>query len=91
MKVYSNTGNVMNGYGTSDWVLQKAGVRRAQLGTGTKMLQYFGHTTRHQGECIEKQLIQETFNEIRKTGTQQIQWMNIIHKWAHSAQQLDNS
>ena len=45
---------------TNEWVLNKAGVKRELLDTvKARKLAYYGHTTRKQGNCLEKEIMQE--------------------------------
>ena len=46
---------------TNKWVLNKAGVKRELLRTvKTTKIAYCGHTTRKQGSCLEKDIMQES-------------------------------
>ena len=46
---------------TNEWVLNKAGVKRELLDTvKSRKLAYYGHTTRKQGSCLEKEIMQGT-------------------------------
>ena len=51
-------------YNTSDaneWILNKAGAKRELLDTvKARKLAYYGHTMRKQGNCLEKEIVQET-------------------------------
>jgi len=45
----------------SEWVLNKAGVKRELLDTvKARKLVYYGHTMRKQGNCLEKKIMQGT-------------------------------
>jgi len=44
---------------TNDYVLNKAGVKREVLDTvKARKLDYYGHTMRKQGSCLEKDIVQ---------------------------------
>jgi len=44
---------------TNEWVLNKVGVQRELLDTvKARELAYYGHTTRKQGSCLEKEIMQ---------------------------------
>ena len=46
---------------TTEWVLNKAGVKRELLDTvKARTLAYYGHTMRKQGSCLEKEIMQGT-------------------------------
>jgi len=46
---------------TNKWVLNKAGAKRELLDTvKTRKLAYYGHITRKQGSCLEKETMQGT-------------------------------
>jgi len=46
---------------TNEWVLNKAGVNRELLdNVKARKLAYYGHTTRKQGSCLEKEIMQGT-------------------------------
>jgi len=43
---------------TNEWIFNKAGVKRKLLDTvKARKLAYYGHTTRKQGSCLEKEII----------------------------------
>jgi len=67
---------------TNEWVLNKAGVKRELLDTviATK-LAYFGHTTRKQGSCLEKEIMQGTMPSARRRGRRRTTWMDNIKAW----------
>ena len=45
---------------TNEWVLNKAGVNRELLdNVKARKLTYYGHTTRKQGSCLEKEIRKE--------------------------------
>jgi len=67
---------------TNEWVLNKAGVKRKLLETvKTRKLAYYGHTTRKQGSCLEKEIIQETMPGARRRGRPRTAWMDNIKTW----------
>jgi len=44
---------------TNEWVLNKAEVKRELLdAVKTRKLEYYGHTMRKQGSCLEKEIMQ---------------------------------
>ena len=46
---------------TNEWVLETAGVSRSLLASVKEMkLAYYGHILRKKGDCLEKELIQDT-------------------------------
>ena len=46
---------------TSEWVLNKAGLRKELLKiVKAKKLAHYGYTVRKQGSCLEKEIMQET-------------------------------
>ena len=46
---------------TNEWVLNKAGVKRELLDTvKARKLAYYSHTTRKQGNCLEKEIMHGT-------------------------------
>jgi len=46
---------------TNEWVLNEPGVKRKLLDTvKAKKLAYYGHTTRKQESCLEKEIMQGT-------------------------------
>ena len=46
---------------TNEWVVNKAGVKRELLDTvKARKLVYYGHTMSKQGNCLEKEIMQET-------------------------------
>ena len=53
----------------NEWVLNKAVVRKELLKTvKAKKLAYYGHTTRKQGSCLEKEIMQGTMPGARRRG-----------------------
>ena len=64
---------------TNDWVLEEAGVERSLLKTvKERKLTYFGHITRRQGICLEKDIMQGTIPENRKRGRPRTNWLGNI-------------
>ena len=54
---------------TNEWVLNKAGEKRELLDTvRARKLAYNGHTTRKQGSCLEKEIMQGTMPGARRRG-----------------------
>jgi len=54
---------------TNEWVLNKAAVKRELLDTvKSRKLAYYGHTTRKQGSCLEKEIIPGTMPGARRRG-----------------------
>ena len=53
----------------SEWVLNKAGVKRELLDTvKARKLAYYGHAMRKQGSCLEKEILQGTMPSARRRG-----------------------
>jgi len=51
---------------TNEWILNKAGVKRELLDiVKARKLAYYGHTTRKQGSCLEKEIMQGTMPSAR--------------------------
>jgi len=67
---------------TNERVLNKAGVKRELLDTvkATK-LAYYGHTTRKQGSCLEKEIMLGTMPGARRRGRPRTAWMDNINTW----------
>ena len=64
---------------TSEWVLNRAGVKRELLDTvKARKLAYNGHTTRKQGNCLEKEIMQGTMPGARRRGRPRTAWMDNI-------------
>ena len=62
---------------TNKWVLNKAGVKRELLDTAkARKLAYYGHTTRKQGSCLEKEIMQGTMPDARRRGRPGTAWMD---------------
>jgi len=52
---------------TNEWVLNKAGVKRELLdAVKARKLAYYGHTTKKQGSCLEKEIMQGTMPGARR-------------------------
>jgi len=67
---------------TSEWVLNKAGVKRELLDTvKASKLAYYGHTMRKQGSCLEKEMMQGTMLGARRRGRPRTAWMDNIKTW----------
>ena len=67
---------------TNEWVLNKAGVKRELLDTVEAMkLAYYGHATRKQGSCLEKEIMQGTMPGARRRGRPRTAWMDNIKTW----------
>jgi len=67
---------------TDQWVLNKAGVNRELLDTvKARKLAYYGHTTRKQGSCPEKDIMQGTMPGARRQGKPRTAWMDNIKTW----------
>ena len=60
----------------------KAGVKRELLDTvKAKKLEYYGHTMRKQGSCLEKEIMQGTMPGARRRGRPRMAWMDNIKTW----------
>ena len=67
---------------TTEWVLNKAGVKRELLDTvKTRKLAYYGHTMRKLGSCLEKEIMQGAMPGARRRGRPRTAWMNNINTW----------
>ena len=67
---------------TNESVLNKAGVKRELLDTvKARKLAYYGHTTRKQGSCLEKEIMQVTMPGARRQGRPRTAWMDNIKTW----------
>jgi len=67
---------------TNVWVLNKAGVKRELLDTvKARKLEYYGHTVRKQGSCLEKEMMQGTMPGARRRGRPRTAWMDNIKMW----------
>jgi len=66
----------------SEWVLNKAGVKRELLDTvKARKLAYYGHTMRKQGSCLEKEIMQGTMPGACRRGRPCTAWMDNIKMW----------
>ena len=67
---------------TNEWVLNKTGVKRELLDTvKARKLAYYGHTTRKQGSCLEKEIMQGTMRGARRRGRPRTAWVDNIKTW----------
>jgi len=65
-----------------DCVLNKAGVKTELLVTvKAKKLAYYGHATRKQGKCLEKEIIQGTMSGACRQGRPRTAWIDNIKTW----------
>jgi len=63
-------------------VLNKAGVTRELLDTvKARKLAYYGHTTRKQESCLEKEIMQGTILGACRRGRPRTAWMDNINTW----------
>jgi len=54
---------------TNEWVLEAAGVERDLLNSiKRRKLSYFGHVMRREGDCLEKEIMQDTVLEQERAG-----------------------
>ena len=66
----------------NEWVLNKAGVKRELLDTvKARKLAYYGHTTRKQGSCSEKEIMQGTMPGARRRERPRTAWMDNTKTW----------
>jgi len=66
----------------NEWVLNKDGVNRELLDTvKARKLACYGHTTRKQGSCLEKEIMQGTMPGARRRGRLCTAWMDNIKTW----------
>jgi len=66
----------------SEWVRNKAGVKRELLDTvKARKLAYYDHTMRKQGSCLEKEIMQGTMPGARRRGRPRTAWMDNIKMW----------
>ena len=73
---------------TNEWVLNKAGVQTELLDTvKARKLAYYGHTTRKQGSCLEKEIMQGTMPGARRQGRPRTTWMDNIKTWTGSPEE----
>jgi len=67
---------------TGEWVLNKDGVKREPSGTvKARKLAYYGHTTRKQGSCLEKEIMKGTMPGACRRGRPRTAWMDNIKTW----------
>jgi len=66
---------------TNEWVLNKAGVKRQLLHSVKARKLYYGHTTRKQQSCLEKEIMQGTMPGARRRGRPHTAWMDKIKTW----------
>jgi len=67
---------------TNEWVLDQAGVKRRLLDTvKARKLEYYRHTMRKQGSCLEKEIMQATMPGARRRGRPCTAWMDSIKTW----------
>jgi len=64
---------------TNEWVLNKAGVKMELLDTvKARKLAYYGHThtTRKQGNCLEREIMQGTIPGVWRRGRPRTAWID---------------
>jgi len=67
---------------TNDWVLKKAGTEPFCYSQSRKeSFFYYGHVLRIEGNCIEKEIMQNTTSGQRRIGRPRTPWQNNITKW----------
>ena len=67
---------------TNEWLLNKAGVKRELLETvKARKVVYYSHSTRKQGSCLEKEIMQGTMPGARRRGRPRTAWMDNIKTW----------
>ena len=67
---------------TSEWVLNKAGVKRALLdNVKARKLAYYVHTTRKQGSRLDEEVMQRTVSGARRRGRPRTAWMDNTKTW----------
>jgi len=67
---------------TNEWVLNKAGVNRELLDiVKARKLAYYDHTMRKQGNCLEKEITQETIQDVRRRGRPRSACIDNIKSW----------
>jgi len=67
---------------TNEWVLNKAGVKTELLDTvKARKLAYFGHTIRKQGNCLQKEIMQEQCQVHTGEGRPRMAWVDNINTW----------
>ena len=66
----------------SEWVLNKAGVKRELLDiVKARKLAYYGHTMRKQESYLEKEIMQGTMPGACRRGRPHTAWMDNIKTW----------
>ena len=67
---------------TNECVLNRSGVKRELSDTvKARKLAYYGHTTRKQWSCLEKEIMQGTMPSARRRGRPRTAWMDNIKTW----------
>ena len=67
---------------TSEWVLNKAAVKRELLDTvKARKLAYYDHAIRKKRSCLEKEIMQGTMPGARRRGRPRTAWMDNIKTW----------
>jgi len=67
---------------TNEWVLNKAGVKTELLDTvKARKLAYFGHTIRKQGNCLQKEIMQEQCQVHTGEERPRMAWVDNINTW----------
>jgi len=69
---------------TNKWILNTAGIKGGLLDTvkvKARRLAYYGHTTRKQGGCLEKEIMPETMPGARRPGRPRTAWVDNIKTW----------
>ena len=65
-----------------EWVFNNVGVKRALLDTvKAGKLACYGHATRKQGSCLEKEIMQGTVAGSRRRGRLRTAWTDNIKTW----------
>jgi len=68
---------------TNERVHNKAGVKTELFDTvKATTIAYYGHITRKQGSCLEKETMQETMPGARRRGRPRTAWMDNIKTWS---------
>jgi len=66
----------------SEWVLDKAGVKRGLLDTvKARKLVYYGHIMRKQRSCLEKEIMQTTIPGAHRRGRPRTAWIDNVKTW----------
>jgi len=67
---------------TIEWVVNEGGVKRELFDTvKARKLAYYRHTTRKQGSCREKEIMQGTMPGARRQGWPRTAWVDNIKMW----------